>query len=345
MIFDFILNPLITLLVNISDFLVNLQHSAIQTSHPNPAQIVLYYMILINTTLFLNKDFRSKYLKYMSITLPVFIFILLVSTISLPNKNLEITAFDVGNADAFMIKTPDNKYLMIDTGKAGYNNGKSQAEILINKYFTDHGINNLDSLIVTHFDNDHCGGTVDLLNKMKVKTLYVNSLNHDSPQAQEIYKTAGQRNTDIMHAKNNQTVYNNKLKITNYIIKDGKDNESSIITLITYGDFSMLFTGDAGVETFNKLKQNLPPNITVLKVPHHGASGVINKSMADYLNPKYSIISTGENKFGHPSVYTTEILKNSTVLRTDIHNSVRIVVTPKEYKVLTYNPKKKKYTN
>ena len=106
----------------------------------------------------------------------------------------------------------------------------------------------------------------------------------------------------------------------------------------------MLFTGDAGIETLNKLKHNLPKDITVLKVGHHGAAGVINKSLAEYFNPKYSVISTGENKFGHPSIYTIETLRNSRILRTDIHNSVKFVADKNGYKVLTYNQKKKKYT-
>ena len=52
---------------------------------------------------------------------------------------------------------------MIDTAKNGYNGGKSQAEMLILKYMLDRGIKSLDTLIVTHFDNDHCGGAVDLM--------------------------------------------------------------------------------------------------------------------------------------------------------------------------------------
>ena len=270
-----------------------------------------------------------------------------MSTISIPNKNLEITAFDIGNADSFMIKTPDNKYIMIDTGKAGYNGGKSQAKMIILKYFIDRGIKNLDSIIITHFDNDHCGGTVDLLKNMNVNKIYVNSLNHNSNQSREIYKIAKEKNTEIIEVENNQTVYENKINLKNYIVKSAKgigDNESSIVTLLKYGDFSMLFMGDAGIETFNILKQNLPQNITVLKVGHHGASGVINKAMADYLKPKYSIVSTGENKFGHPSVYTLETLRDSNILRTDVNNSIRIVVKPAKYTVLTYNSKKKKYT-
>ena len=346
--FDFILNPLITILVNISDFWGNLPHSTLQTTHPNPFQITLYYLILINITLFFNKEFRDKYLKSMSICLPVMISVLLASTISFPNRNLEITAFDVGNADAFMIKTPNNEYMMIDTGKAGYNGGKSQAEMLILKYLADRGIHKLNIIVVTHFDNDHCGGAVDLLKGVEVDTVYVNSLSHDSNQAKNIYKTAGNKKVNLVETQNNQIIYDKDgLLIKNFIVKNTKgigDNESSIITLLTCNNFSMLFTGDAGIETLNKLKHNLPKDITVLKVGHHGAAGVINKSLAEYFNPKYSVISTGENKFGHPSIYTIETLRNSRILRTDIHNSVKFVADKNGYKVLTYNQKKKKYT-
>ena len=121
------------------------------------------------------------------------------------------------------------------------------------------------------------------------------------------------------------------------------DNESSIITLVKYNNFSMLFTGDAGIKTLNGLKQNLPQNVKVFKVGHHGASGVINRDLAKFLNPEYSIISTGENKFGHPSIYTLETLKNSKILRTDINNSIKICVNKKNYKVFAYNASEKKY--
>jgi len=346
-IFDFILNPLITLLVNISDFWGNLPNSTIQTTHPNSFQIIVYYLILLNIVVLIDKELREKFLNILKYTLPALITVLVVSTISIPNHNLEITAFDVGNADSFMIKTPDDKYMMIDTGKSGYNGGKSQAEILILKYFKDNGIKKLDSIIVTHFDNDHSGGAVDLLNNLKVEKVFVNSLSHTSNSANEIYKTAQHRNTQIIEAKNNQTVYQcNDLKITNFIysgIAGVGDNETSIITLLTYKDFSMLFTGDAGIQTLYKLKPYLPRNLIVLKVPHHGASGTVNKEIAEYLNPKYSIISTGENKFGHPSIYTIETLRNSKILRTDINNSIKITVNDKGFKILTYEPNKKKY--
>ena len=344
-IFDFVLNPMITLLVNISDFWGKLPNSAIQTTHPSVFQIGLYYGILLCTVGLLYKEIREKYLKKLLIGLSVLSVILALTLIPVKSHNLEVTTFDVGNADCFLIKTPSNEYLMIDTGKAGYNGGKSQAEIIVLKYFKDIGIKNIDSIIITHFDNDHCGGTVDLLNNLKVNKLFVNDLKHESNSAKEIYRVSKNK-TKLILAENKQTVYNKDgLKITNFITTDNKyDNDNSVITLLEYKDFTMLFTGDAGVNSLNKVIDNLPRNITVLKAPHHGAAGGINKEITEYLNPLYSVISTGENKFGHPSIYTLKLLKNTNILRTDIDNSIRFSVSDKGLLVLTYDAKQKKYT-
>ncbi len=346
-IFDIVLNPLISILVNISDFWGNLPNATLQTTHPNPVQLIIYFAILICIACLLNPELRQKYLKTIKYSLITLILVLLISTISSPNHNLEVTAFDVGNADAFLIKTPQNKYIIIDTGKSGYNGGKSQAEAIILKYFKDKGIKNIDKMIITHFDNDHCGGATDLLNGLKVNEIFVNNINHHSKAASEIYKTAKTNNVKITKAENNQIIEKEKgMEIINYIsdnINGVGDNDSSIITLLKYNQFTMLFTGDAGIDALKNLKKWIPQNITVLKVGHHGAIGVINKELAEYLNPKFSIISTGENKFGHPSVYTIKSLKNSTILRTDINNSIKFIVTNKKIDVLCYDSKKRKY--
>lgn len=344
-VFDFILNPLLTILVNISDFWGKLPHSTMQTTHPSVFQIFVYYGILLCIAGLLYKELREKYLKKLLIAFAVLFVIWMITLIPVKNSNLEITAFDVGNADCFLIKTPQNEYLMIDTAKNGYKGGKSQAELIVLKYFKDNGIKNIDTIIVTHFDNDHCGGAVDLMKGIKVKNLYVNDLNHDSYAAKDIYKTAKETGVKLILAENSQTVYDKSgVSLVNYLPKTGgNDNDNSIITTLKYKDFSMLFTGDAGEDALNSVIGNLGQNYTVLKVPHHGAHGVLNKKIMKVLKPEYSLISVGENKFGHPDVYTLSLLDNSTVLRTDINNAVRFVVDKHGLKVLTYDMKRLKF--
>ena len=79
------------------------------------------------------KDLREKYLKSALISAGVLVLIWLITLIPIKNTNLEITAFDVGNADCFLIKSPADDYIMVDTGKSGYNGGKSQAEMILMK--------------------------------------------------------------------------------------------------------------------------------------------------------------------------------------------------------------------
>ena len=185
-----------------------------------------------------------------------------------------------------------------------------------------------------------------MMRGVKVKHLYVNDLEHKSFAAENIYRTAHENNTEIILAHNNQAVYDKSgLKLTNYVLADGKDdNDNSILTLLTYNNFSILFTGDAGINSIKSTLTNIPRNITVLKVPHHGANGGMDKDLAKYLNPEYSVISVGENKFGHPSLYTLRVLDNSIILRTDINNAIKFVVNKRGYKILAYDMKKRKFT-
>lgn len=128
-----------------------------------------------------------------------------------------------------------------------------------------------------------------------------------------------------------------------YISNSDNDNEKSIITLLTFKDFDMLFTGDAGTEAFEKLKKNIPHNVEILKVGHHGGPHVVNSDMLNHLNTKVSVISTGPNSFGHPNKGTLDILRNTDIYRTDRHNSIKITSDGQNYTLFTYNKDKKKY--
>jgi beta-lactamase superfamily II metal-dependent hydrolase len=75
----------------------------------------------------------------------------------------------------------------------------------------------------------------------------------------------------------------------------------------------------------------------VLKVAHHGSKFSTSLEFLQTTTPDYSIISVGENFYGHP---TQEVLSNLTqvnskILRTDINGS--IIFTVGEDYNLTYN--------
>lgn len=337
---DFVLKYLLDVLVWISNFFSSLPYSLISTTHPNIIQIVIYYLIILIITY----SFKSGFIKRLTLSAVILGVILLISTINIPSKDLEIITFDVQNADAFLIKSPKNKYFIIDTGKSAYKGGSSQAKVIILKYLKDRGIKNIEALIITHFDNDHSGGAVDLMQNLKVKNVYINSLDNKSYTSVNIYKTLRKEKINTIIVKNNSIIYQEgDFSLKTFKADKDNDNENSIITLLEYGDFETLFMGDAGIEAFNGVKKDIPQNVEVLKVGHHGAKGVVNSDMLNYLNSDVSIISTGRNSYGHPGRGTLDVLRNTRIYRTDVNNSINIKSDGNCYSVKTFNRQKRGY--
>lgn len=340
---DFLLNYLLILLVNISTFFGNLKYSLLQTPHPSIFQLIIYYLILLLGTILLKYD---KY-KYFVLTVGTLLVILIGSMVHFPSKALEVIAFDVQNADSFLIKTPQNKYFMIDTGKYSYGSTNSQAKIIMLKYLKDRGIKNLEGLIVTHFDNDHSGGTVDILEGTKTKRLYLNSKDTETQTAKKIFKCVSVLNQNYSIVKNDEVIYAEPdLTIKTFkahMTGKNMSNENSTITLLSYKKFDVLFMGDADAESFKYIAKYMPRNVEVLKVGHHGGPKVVDDEMLNVINPQISLISTGVNYFGHPNKGTLDVLRNTKILRTDLLHSIKFSSDGNLYQIFTYNPHSKKY--
>ena len=349
MIFAVILNPVVTILIKISDYFANLPDALLTTTHPDIFKIIVYYSMLVILGFALRTRFNNrKTWSFLLILLMLFV----VSFKKVDKKYLEIIAFDVGNADSFLIKTPGNKYIMIDTAHGTYEGSSSsfsQADSIMNKYLKDHGIKTLDILLLTHFDSDHSGGAVDVMRAVKVKKLVLNKNKDDSKTTKAIFKYIQSNRINNTIAKNNTVVFEeNNLKIKTYTpnVQNKNDNDTSIITLLSYKNFDMLFMADAGVKSFENIKNNLNNNdIEILKSGHHGANNTVSRGMIKTINPDAAIISTGLNPYGHPTKQTLKTFERNDVkvYRTDIDNAIKITSNGDSYFIYRYNTNSKKF--
>lgn len=340
---DFIINIFISAIVNISNFFAALNFSLLTTPKPSIFQILLYYILLGIITLLIKFGFEKK----LFFSAVVTFMILCMTLIHFPNSNFEIIAFDVQNADAFLIKSPQNDYYVIDTGKFSYRSSNPQASMTIGKYMKDHGIKKIKALIITHFDNDHAGGGAYFIENFKVEKVYLNSTNRKSVTASSVYNALELTTTPFEIAQNNELIEDNngfRIKLLRSGIPDN-DNENSLQTLMSYKNFDILFTGDAGVKAFDKIKEFLPENLEVIKVGHHGAKNVTSPEMLQTIKPQIAIISTGQNRFGHPAKSTLENLSQQgiKIFRTDYDNAVKITTDGNKINTYTYNTVKRKF--
>jgi len=105
-------------------------------------------------------------------------------------------------------------------------------------------------------------------------------------------------------------------------------NNNSLVFMLEYKSFRMLFTGDAGAETEQRLlSDGTDLHADVLKVGHHGSAYSSIPAFIGAVHPKYAIISVGrQNLFGHPAPQTIETLgaAGSILYRTDETGAVTV---------------------
>lgn len=106
---------LIQLIIFITEFTSKIPLSKIHTKTPYVYQIILYYILIFGISYQIKSKKVLKYNKQIIAT--ILIIMLLPNIIEvLPQNNLKIYFIDVGQGDACLIVTPQNKKILIDGG-------------------------------------------------------------------------------------------------------------------------------------------------------------------------------------------------------------------------------------
>ena len=344
---DKAVSPFLSAILLMSNFCKKLPHSLEYLHQPSAFDVFIYYTIIFILFLIIQTKLPqkvSKILKYLTA--------ILILTLSFsyskpaPNDNLDIIFFSVGNADAILIKTPENNYITVDSGNLGFG-GYSSGRGIINEYFKDNGIKTLSTMIFTHYDRDHIGGGADVIKFAEVKSVIMPESKCTTSTCRllfdELNKSSKTKKYIIDTSK--ELVLSNRVKTKIIAPKAKNENDSSLVTYLVHNKFSALLLGDNTKKSFPEIKKHLTQPITILKLGHHGGARTINEEMLNFLNPKLIVISVGQNSYRHPNKKTLEIIERHKIpiLRTDKDNAVKISSTGETTKVYTYNPKNKKW--
>lgn len=309
------------LLENTSIFLLTFNIFNIAISKPSILFILLYY-----SSLFLSIKFKKSYII-------IFIFTLILNI----NSRFfiiypEITFLDVGQGDCIIFVFPFGKTVAIDTGGSYFN----KEEISKNKiipYLNSKGIDKIEWLILTHGDYDHMGEAVNLVNNLKIQKVIFNCGPYNDLE-NELIKALKKKKINYYSCIKELNVGNNKLYFLNTKEYDNENDNSNVI-YTELNNFKFLFMGDASNLTEKEIldKYNLS-NIDVLKVGHHGSKTSSSKKFIDTIDPKFSLISVGENnRYGHPNKEVLDNLKDSKIYRTDIDGSVMFEIKKNKLKI------------
>ena len=267
------------------------------------------------------------------------------ATVTDSDKALHVSMLNVGQADATLIQYK-GKNMLIDTGDV------DSRDALV-KQLKDKKVKTLDVVLITHPHGDHLGGMAALFKAFQIKQIYDNGQAANTAMYKNYLKNIKTKNIAYKALKKGDTItLGDDVKFavlspgkpftkenTQGVSESGLTNDNSIVCKMTYGAFSIMFTGDAQKEVEEQLLKNYKGaelQANVLKVGHHGSKTSSSPAFVAAVKPADATISCGVNnqyKFPHKPTLDTLKKYHVNVYRTDKDGIISIISDGSSYEI------------
>ena len=206
-------------------------------------------------------------------------------------STIKLTLLDVGQGLSAVIQTA-NHVLVYDTG-AKFSSTSDMGQSVVAPFLRNQGIDKIDTLIVSHGDNDHIGGTGSLVANIKTDNILTSV-----PQQLSDYSP--------IQCKAGQSWTWDKVAFAIISPKVGNllsDNDNSCVLQIKASQGTVLLVGDIEADAESWLVETYEDKLKadVLIAPHHGSQTSSTSAFLKAVNPRVILIPAGyRNQFGHP---------------------------------------------
>jgi competence protein ComEC len=295
-----------------------LPHTQITAGRPAVWQIAVCYVGYIGLSLVIGR-IRQRMAEYDAgrrimhslACMAILAGLILICTLRF-HSPLEITMIDVGQGDCHFMIMPDGRNMMIDCGSSDITD---VARYRVIPYLLSEGCDFIDYAVVTHTDEDHINGYVQMLSKedgdeVRIGTLIMPDIKDRGEAYDRLVSLAEGKGVQVrkIHAGNMFETGGMRFDCLNPALGGvyTDANATSVCLDISYRDFRALYTGDAEGEGEREMEKRLRESgvsggYTLLKCAHHGSENSTSEDFLTLVRPQITFISAGvDNRYGHP---------------------------------------------
>lgn len=243
-----------------------------------------------------------------------------------PTPPLEIVFLDVGQGDATLIRTADDRVALID-------GGRSTSRLL--ESLDTLGVSHFDLVIATHADFDHIAGLVPVMERFPVTNFMDNGLAHTTDTYRRLIEAIGSSGARYLEASERTlTLGDVTLTVLPPPLIDGDQNGNSVGIVLRYGELEVLLQGDATTPEqrvwLSRYGDQLR-GLDIYKAAHHGSRTGDAPEFLGPVSPEVVVVSAGfDNSYGHPHPESLASYHEvgATLYRTDLDGPVTVTVAP-----------------
>lgn len=256
---------------------------------------------------------------------------------------LSIYVLAVGQGDAIALRSPAGRWVLVDAGpRIG---GEDAGRRVVVPFLRRHGVRALDAIVLSHGDADHLGGVPAVLARVPVGMV----LEPGQPLGTGLYLeylgAVDRSGARWWAARAGDTLELDGVRLAllhpapEWLRRETRANENSLVVRVSYGAFDALLTGDAGWPAESALAGRVG-RIELLKVGHHGSRGSTRPAWVAELQPRVAVVSVGRNRYGHPAPEVLARLARAgvAVYRTDAGGTVTIRSDGRYFDVVQGSP-------
>lgn len=275
-------------------------------------------------------------------------YILYGHLINTQNRDLRITAIDVGQGSSTLVRFPGGKNMLIDGG-GFFNDDFDIGRYVVAPFLWHEKIRRIDIVILTHFHPDHLNGLKFIVENFNVGEVWSSGHELNTESFQNFKRIITEKNIPcrlVSAASLPVHIDGVHVRILNPVVPVSKSddlenfdetNNLSVVTKLTYGAVGILLPADISEPTEARLiHQGVKITSDVLFVPHHGGLTSSTEPFLESVHPRVAVVSCGKDnifRLPHPDVLDRYNTRKIRLLRTDRDGAVTVSTDGRDLRI------------